>query len=563
MTETHTFKATIRFGLILQWNLFKTKNSINFVFVNRLIIILHNQHFKNMKRKNIIIVLILMLLMLSTYLFFNIKTNNFAWHNNIQIARHSIDYGLGLISFTFFIALLLGFRKVFLNILAYFFIFILYVNSLISMSSLLVNDSIFTPNMAYSILTTNPNEAVSFSSVMVIPILLSLVFIGLFILLVTYLSKLIRLNKYSAFIASVWIWLPVIWFLKEKIEINNYLEERPGLMKVRLLKSKVIFNNYHEINEAIHILKITKQINETDPDFASIQPNNLESVENVIIVIGESARKQNMSMYGYERITTPNASAALENMFVYNNAISPAAFTFQSVPLSLSSILFSDFATLKFNELNNNIVSVASNFDYISTWITHEISKEELYLSHYSDKLAAVGGRDDILLFNDDYKNALSKTEKNMIILHFVGSHLDAKDNYPEEHNFFKENNALDEYDNSILYTDYILGKMFTELKNTNTAILYFSDHGQEHKYNRFFHAETKSANKVPLFIWYGDKVPEEQRMTGFEEQPTSIRIVYDITLRLMGLENTKSESHQPIQFLENGTIKLFDDLKD
>lgn len=517
---------------------------------------------KNIKSYSILF--FLWLLTLSAYLFFNIKTNSYPWQNNIQILRHSIDYILGFTSFCLFLAMLIKLNK-FLRIIAYLFIALLFINILISASCYLIYHSIFDLQMAYNILITNSNEASSFSTTLIIPILISLIFIVFYSIMIEKLVPKIKFNILTIVFSVAWIFVPYLWLQKEKNDLKKFRIENPERQGVRSIKNKTIFYNLPEFLKGYQHLKEINSVLIVPPNFSMISKSkNSESIDNIVVLIGESARKQNMSIYGYPRNTTPQMIKEKGNMFLFENAVSPASYTNQAVPLSLSNIRFDSYAKNDFTTLNNNIVSVGKNFNYSSYWITHSISPEVKLLGNDVEEMIITSASDDAELIS--HLINLSKSKKNiktLFVLHFLGSHPDAKHNYPSSHAIFTQNNSIDEYDNSIAYTDYLLGKVFDLFRNTNTAIVYYSDHGQEFKNQKFYHSQSQSANQVPLWIWYGNEVPKSRKNTGKETLQTSTRVVYDIVLELMGLNNSSSESHVPAKFLKKGNVVLFNDLNE
>ena len=69
--------------------------------------------------------------------------------------------------------------------------------------------------------------------------------------------------------------------------------------------------------------------------------------------------------------------------------------------------------------------------------------------------------------------------EKVLIVLNFYGSHAGFKDRYPEGYEKFQGiNRRLDQYDNTVLYTDYILSQTLDISSKYGAKFIYFSDHG-------------------------------------------------------------------------------------
>jgi glucan phosphoethanolaminetransferase (alkaline phosphatase superfamily) len=114
--------------------------------------------------------------------------------------------------------------------------------------------------------------------------------------------------------------------------------------------------------------------------------------------------------------------------------------------------------------------------------------------------------------------NLINTTSKDLfIVIHTMGSHWKYKLRFPSEYNIFKsdkdsddaENELIDDYDNSILYTDYILDMLINKLKATRavTSLVYVADHGENLNDNAnglMYHSATPTlyTAHVPLFIW-------------------------------------------------------------
>ncbi len=514
-------------------------------------------------RLNIIGLILLFLALLATYLFLNIKTNTYPWKNNIQIARHSVDYVLGFASLCVFLAVILKINK-YLRIVVYFFVIIMFVNIMASASGFFIYKENFTKEMAYSTLSTSFREVSSIQSTLGFPLFFSVLYTLLFAFLIEKLSKIIKVNFVSILASTIWVILPIVWVCKEKYDIEKYRKSHPGY-GVHFVEPKFVFQTMNSFYGGFDYLMKIRSIKNFKADFSSISKIEKfqdDEIDKIIVVLGESARVQNMSLYGYGRATTPEADKERQNMFVYNNAVSPAFVTYQAVPLTLSNISMDNYAESNFSQIADNIISVGQNFNRKSYWITGTKSEEEYLLTYNANQLIETKAMYDEEML-PHFRKLLNKKEKQLIVLHLLGSHSDAKNNYPKSHNVFKKDNTVDAYDNSITYSDYLLGQIFSDLKGTNSALLYYSDHGQAHSNDKFFHSQSKSANRVPLFMWYGDKVPTSMREIGVENKETSTKIVYSLVLRLMGLENSKTEAYQPAKFLKDGEVVFFNQLKE
>src|SRR5690606_3852858 len=101
-------------------------------------------------------------------------------------------------------------------------------------------------------------------------------------------------------------------------------------------------------------------VNETsDEDFQyppfTVRQNN---IQNLVVVLGESARRDALGLYGNPLNTTPYLQKRIPNLLIYNNAISPGEFT----NLALSLILSKQIPDHNFAIKNNsdNIIALAN-----------------------------------------------------------------------------------------------------------------------------------------------------------------------------------------------------------
>ena len=209
--------------------------------------------------------------------------------------------------------------------------------------------------------------------------------------------------------------------------------------------------------------------------------------DTVVIVMGESASRHHMAVYGYPRQTTP---------FLSNNpysfcftAIAPSNQTRLSVPLILSDVdvhHWNDFYT------SPSIVSLLKNSHFNTTWISNQRSRGRNDTSSASISLEA----ENRAFLNLNAKNF---SEKDIVIpryisqmlqrdqnqskeawfIHLMGSHQGYRSRYERSMVPFSDKSVQDQYDNSIFYTDYVLGKIYTLFKDRKLLMIYLSDHAE------------------------------------------------------------------------------------
>ena len=233
---------------------------------------------------------------------------------------------------------------------------------------------------------------------------------------------------------------------------------------------------------------------------------NLASLPNVknqgekgvyVLVIGESETRDHMGSYGYYRDNTPvlESMKKEDNMIVFNKAWSCANDTVSALTYALTNkSQYNEFEL----EKAFSLVEVANAAGYQTVWISNQAqygladtpitaiaseAKQQIWLR---DKVGHLkdGRYLDIPDYYDD--KVVSELEnvkyddKTLIVIHLMGSHNSYNLRYPKEFARFSDGDSY-EYDNSILYTDYVLGEI---LKKCNEipdfqGLLYFSDHGE------------------------------------------------------------------------------------
>ena len=235
-------------------------------------------------------------------------------------------------------------------------------------------------------------------------------------------------------------------------------------------------------------------------------------IDTYVLIVGESVRVDNMSLYGYTRSTTPQVEAQRKQIKLFNQAISGAPYTALSVPLSLTadSVLSHDI-----HNYPDNIINMANQAGFQTFWLSSQSTFRQNGTAVTSIAMRAmetvyVRGFDELLLPHLSQALQQNTQQKKLIVLHLNGSHEPACSAYPQSSAVFQPQDDQDAcYDNSIHYTDSLLGQVFELLKDRRASVMYFADHGLERdptKKNVYFHGgreASQQAYHVPMFIWY------------------------------------------------------------
>lgn len=258
---------------------------------------------------------------------------------------------------------------------------------------------------------------------------------------------------------------------------------------------------------------------------------------NILIIINESLRWQNMSLYGYDRKTTPFLDSLKKHnndeLFVFKRPWSNASTTVLSVPGIVSGItpaepsvrlhtvpLFWDYAKSagyetffispqKHNWYNFRLFFSSSAIDYYYT-------KENSTLESFND----LGINDTVLieLTTSHIRSVIQNGKTFAGVLHLNTTHYP----YIAEPRFSKwSGKTVDQYDNTVLKTDYVTGQIMKILDRDNimknTIIISTSDHGEafeEHGYVGHIFCHYIETVSVPIWIYY----PKELQSTAFTE---------------------------------------------
>jgi KDO II ethanolaminephosphotransferase len=326
--------------------------------------------------------------------------------------------------------------------------------------------------------------------------------IGMIILFLLIIGSIISFHSKHIFATATHRYAPVNYFSSVIIYLQRFS---------------------HNLKAVENRIDITKQIKF---DYQKTLPNL-----NIVLVIGESLRVDHLQIYGYNQKTTPNL-AKINNLLKFK-VLADFNLTSPSVNSLLSHRLKAEYIDIP---PETSIISVFKKFGFETYWYSSQSSKE------FGNGILNILGIESDYAFYRDYllKNnpiaydetllphveLIDKQKNNFIILHTFGSHIRFHDRYPNAFEIFRpacqktpsscqKQELVNAYNNTVLYTDYFLSKLFQKFNNTNAIIFFISDHGQflgeENIYgngnNNTNSQVWKSAHTVPMFIYASPKI--------------------------------------------------------
>ena len=229
----------------------------------------------------------------------------------------------------------------------------------------------------------------------------------------------------------------------------------------------------------------------------------------VVLVIGESARKANFQLYGYQRDTNPLLSKQ-KGLKVFQ-ANSCATYTTAGTKAILEPKDCGDLYELLPNYAFRTGVDVS--------WRTSNWGEPPIHIEEYltdtelAEQYPDVDSNYDGILYAG-LRQRIESSSKNkvLMILHTSTSHGPQYANkYPKEFEVYKSDDIVNAYDNTIRYTDFLLDGLINtlrDMKDWKSAMIFISDHGESlGENNMFMHGlpmklAPKEQYEIPFLVW-------------------------------------------------------------
>nr|WP_293672067.1 phosphoethanolamine transferase [uncultured Parabacteroides sp.] len=315
-------------------------------------------------------------------------------------------------------------------------------------------------------------------------------------------------------------------------------------------------------------------ITSADFRFDSIRKTHVEGKREIyVLVVGETSRAMEWSLYGYERNTTPRMKQ-LDGLVHFTDVVTQSNNTHKSVPIILSAASAEDYGVI-YDE--KSIVTAFKEAGFRTLVIANQKLTTSMIGAFYREADSFI----DMSSFNTGsyltslydasllpyLEKELDKSDDDMfVVLHTYGSHFNYHERYPAEFRFYTPDKAegirasyktelRNAYDNSIHYTDYVLGEIVDMLKKKDAcaSMLYLSDHGEDifdDSRGRYLHASpipTYYQLHIPYIIWFSDSYRElfpDKYWTAVSHQayPVSTNSVFHTMLDIANVQTSVSD---------------------
>ena len=437
----------------------------------------------------------------------------------------------------------------------------------------LFGESVIAVDMFLNLTSSNASEAGELLGNIFLIIIFVFIFYTLPTLLLAFRSCRIK-DKLTKPFRQRMAWIGLAVFVAGlSLSLLSSRRYHDFYIKNDIYPANAIYNLYFAIDKA----KKNKNYPVTSADYnfeASRRTAIPDAREIYVLVVGETGRAMQWSLYGYERETTPLLEQT-DGLIHFDDVITQSNNTHKSVPIILSAASAEDYNIIygqksivtAFKEAGFNTLVIANQ--KLTTSMIGAFYREADTFIDMSDfnpgsKLSSLYDGELIPFL----ENEINKNNENLfIVLHTYGSHFNYHERYPKAFALYQPDQVdgirashkekmRNAYDNSICYTDFVLHEVILMLQQTEAAstMLYLSDHGEDifdDDRERYLHASpipTYYQLHIPYVIWFSDNYrkayPEKYRVAeANRNKALSTNSVFHTLLDLAEIETVVFDS--------------------
>lgn len=454
--------------------------------------------------------------------------------------------------------------------------FVAYLLAIIDVYCFVKFDTTITPTMLLLIGETNGDEASEFiSSYLSLDLLTSRLGIVLSVIVIHIVwavvwhyrdvlkkrmnhriqvaNKVKGINLFLCPLFSISFWTFFIYSLSVSIDnktayIRLLSYDNIGSVEHELTRKDraVQYQPIHRLVFSIYANNLTsKQLKRLIDNIDDVKVDSCSyTSKNIVLIIGESYNRHHASLYGYDKKTTPRQDkrARGRTLVPFSDVVCPwnlTSFVFKHL-FSLYTVgdkgewcdypLFPEL----FRKAGYHVTFVTNQFLPQAKEAVYDFSGG-FFLNNPQLSKAMFDTRNKSLfrfdagLICDFDKIRPEQEERNLVIFHLKGQHVDYRTRFPLERRKFvpedydrsdlkqKELRVLADYDNATLYNDSIVDAIIKRFDKQEAIVIYVPDHGEEcygegvHFYGRMHSAEitqrlAHEEFEIPFWIWCSKK---------------------------------------------------------
>ncbi len=364
-----------------------------------------------------------------------------------------------------------------------------------------------------------------------------------------------RLHVEQAYIAAH----TIAWPLVIALVLATYQHPAVAVQNKAFVEEWQFWSRVNNLNNQVPSLRIIRNVGEWFAYREWLQQQQaqratysfhaslgIDTPRTLVIVLGESLRRGNLSLYGYDKKTTPHLDARRAQLLVFDQAIAPANQTVPSITMMLSAATVQDPDKYLSQP---SLLSAAKEAGYHTYWLSNQgrvgqFDSKISLIAHDADTTVYTNTEFYGSIVDDRLLHPLEVALQDphpykLIIVHLQGSHQSYQNRYPAQAAVFngkqypnskltsKQNEVLAQYDNSVHYTDSVLENILVQLEQQpNSVLLFVSDHGERFYENGIataghgYSKPTKREFEVPYLIWCnGGCAPQWQQAAAQHRQ--------------------------------------------
>ncbi len=244
-----------------------------------------------------------------------------------------------------------------------------------------------------------------------------------------------------------------------------------------------------------------------------------------VFVAGETARAANYSLNGYE-INDTNPYSKANEMLSFSKFSSCGTSTAISLPCMFSNLNRDNFSVNAASNMSN-VLDVLKTAGVKVRWIGNNSGSCKGICTRLDDIKDFGGDSYDGVMLQEIKSQIQNAKDSSLIVVHLQGSHGPTYfKRYPKEFAKFSPTcdtatlknctyqEIVNTYDNTILYTDYIINQIVDMLEQSDmqTGLFYVSDHGESlgengvYLHGAPYFLAPDFQTKVPAMLWLEDK---------------------------------------------------------
>lgn len=335
-------------------------------------------------------------------------------------------------------------------------------------------------------------------------------------------------------------------------------------VRLPALLDKQIVELVFPVNLALSAQRVVEKARQQGEHVSVAGRRPLDGDALVILVIGESVRRDHMSLYGYARPTTPWLDRHRDEFIVFADMASSAQWTAAAFPALVTRPVGPAG-----DERPASLVQTFREAGFTTAWFSNQepssLSRSAHVSGHSTDEQDFYFRKDASLLppFEAFKRQA---GPRQFVVLHMMGSHFPYDDRYTVDERVFRptltdrgvsghpplaeREAAVNSYDNTLIALDRFFERLIGSLRAEARPVLlmFTSDHGEnlfDGGRDIFMHARPEPTChdlEVPLLVWTNApfraaNAPMLEALRAHRDRRLGHRDIFPTQLQLAGIE--------------------------